>query len=208
MYGTSIYIDEQKNAKAMAEFYDFAPAPCVCCSCLVPDAQKKRHFLNAYDNKMMLNMPVAPCCCLLDDEMYMTDMTGVWFFDKPPFRSGMCCGCIPCTCCGPPVIFSHNPKYCMIDCKDNFGSTIKYSPCSFFGLKICICCCNPCYVKCSIPIMYGVKNPEVFLSKMKAFTVQFAEKTNIPESQRVVYESVSDNVGDFGGVGQVQMQRS
>ena len=32
-----------------------------------------------------------------------------------------CCVCIPCTCCGPPVIFSKTPKCLCIDMTDCFG---------------------------------------------------------------------------------------
>ena len=32
-----------------------------------------------------------------------------------------CCVCVPCTCCGPPVIFSKTPKFCCFDLTDCFG---------------------------------------------------------------------------------------
>jgi hypothetical protein len=89
------------------------------------------------------------------------------FYDKPPFRSGMCFYCLPCTCCGPPVIFSYNPKCFCIDLTPCFGSSIQAAPCSCFNLKIGLCMCNPCYTLCSFAIMYGLKDPDVFLLKLK-----------------------------------------
>ena len=159
VYGTSAFVDEQAKAQATAEFYDYAPQPCVCYGCLVPEAQKKRTFMNSYDNKMMMNKVFAPCCCFCDDEMCMSDMVQTAFYDKPPFRVGMCCFCIPCTCCGPPVIFSHNPKCLCIDTAPCFGSVVKIAPCNLYGIKCCLCFGNPCYVNCSIPVMGGLKEP-------------------------------------------------
>jgi hypothetical protein len=64
VYGSSAFIDEQGKAVAAAEFYDFAPCVCCCLGWLVPEAQKKRTFFNAYDNKAMLNNVRAPLFCL------------------------------------------------------------------------------------------------------------------------------------------------
>ena len=33
---------------AQAEFMPFAPAPCVCCGCLVSDAQRERTYWTVY----------------------------------------------------------------------------------------------------------------------------------------------------------------
>merc|ERR1719498_1886886 len=92
-----------------AEFQDFAPADCVCCGCLVPDAQKARTFARVYENKIEVNYPIAPFCCLTS-ELCIHDNIFTGYFDKPPARAGLCCGCCPFTCCGPPVIFAHRPK--------------------------------------------------------------------------------------------------
>ena len=158
VYGTSTYIDEQGKAVAAAEFYDFAPCDCVCLGCFVPEAQKKRTFLFAYDNKAMLNKVRAPLCCLMNDEACLSDVVSVFFYDKPPFTTGNFL-CIPLTCCGPPVISSYNPKFLCIDCAPCVGSQILVSPCNCYGLKSYIICGNPCYTKCACPLVGSLKNP-------------------------------------------------
>ena len=157
VYGTSTYIDEQGKATAAAEFYDFAPCVCVCLGCFVPEAQKKRTFLFAYDNKAMLNKVRAPLCCLSIDERCLSDMVTVFFYDKPPFTTGNYC-CIPLFCCGPPVMYSYNPKCCCCDWTPCYGSQILAAPCNCYGLKMCICCGNPCYTCCAVPLVGSLKN--------------------------------------------------
>jgi len=198
IHGTSLFTKPDATFIAAAQFYDFAPSPCSCYACCFPNAAKKRLFMRAYDNRLEMNEPIAPCCCLCDDELYMTDSTSISFYDKPPFRTGLCCF-MPCTCCGPPVIFAYNPKCFCIDMAPCCGSSIQAAPFSCFGLKQGICCCNPCYTQCSRPIMGGLKDPETFLSQLKAATTSYHNQMGIVESERVIYASVSDNVGDFGG---------
>lgn len=202
-HGTSEFTKPDAGFIAGAEFWDFAPAPCSCYGCFVPEAQKKRTFLRVYENRVEMNKPLAPCLCLCDDEKYMADQTWMAFFDKPPFRPGMTCVVCPLVCCGPPVIFAHNPKCCCIDLSYMFGSTIKMAPCNCWGLKEYLCFGNPCYVKYSIPLVGGLKNPDQFLAHMKGATMAYQDKLNIPSSERVVYASVSDNIGDFGGTKKV-----
>ena len=61
-------------------------------------------------------------CC--STEQCIVDRVQSMYLDKPPFRSGMCCVCVPCTCCGPPVIFSKTPKCCCVDTTDCFGQQV------------------------------------------------------------------------------------
>jgi len=200
VHSTSQLVGEDASQLlAKAEFHDFAPAACVCYGCLVPDSQKKRTFVHAYNNKIMTNFPLSPCCCLLDDEKCMVDMPFVSFYDKPPARVGMCCYCIPLTCCGPPVIFSFKPKCCCMDMDECCGTQIKAAPCNCFGLKCCLCFGNPCYVNCSIPIATGIKNADQFLVGMKGAINAYGEKHGIPMEERAIFENVSDNIGDLGG---------
>jgi hypothetical protein len=131
------------------------------------------------------------------------DLCKSTFYDRPPTRVGMCCFCIPCTCCGPPVIFSYSPKCCTIDCSDNCGQQIKAAPCNCFGLKTFLCCGNPCYVNCSYPLLVGVKNADVFLSKWQAAVSAYQTKTGISKGEFVVFESVEDNLYAFGGSNKV-----
>ena len=262
VYGTSTYIDEQGKATAAAEFYDFAPCGCVCLGCFVPEAQKKRTFLFAYDNKAMHNKVRAPLCCLSIDERCLSDMVTVFFYDKPPFTTGNYC-CIPLFCCGPPVMYSYNPKCCCCDWTPCYGSQILAAPCNWYGLKMCICCGNPCYTCCAVPLVGSLKNAgellrtrslaarhpapapllcpplgpppapssararatwpsmtnlddapnallgahrsrsnlpaDAFLGKLKVAVTDYQNKHNIAEGHRVIFESVSDNIADFGG---------
>ena len=62
-------------------------------------------------------------------------------------------------------MFAHKPKMCCCDLSSCCGETIKYAPCSCCGLREYCCCGNPCYVKCSMPLMMGLKNSEAFLAK-------------------------------------------
>lgn len=211
VYGTNenMLLKDPKSGelRAEAEFYSFAPAPCTCCGCLVPDAQRKRMFVHVYNNRMEINKPIAPLCCVTQD-ICMTDQARVFFFDKPFHRVGPapCPLCmIPCTCCGPPVIFSHKPMLCCLDLSPYCGEVIKAAPCNCFGLKAYLCCGNPCYVSCSLPLVGGLKNSDAFLGKYKAAFNEFKSRTNIPDGELVIFESVSDNIADFGGSRQVEV---
>jgi hypothetical protein len=187
--------------KGQAEFQPFAPAPCVCCGCLVPDTLRERTFWNIYGNRSEGNVPIAPFGCCTS-EICLIDRIGVGYFDKPPHRTGPApppCCCIPFTCCGPPVMFAHKPKMCCLDLSSCFGETIKYAPCNCLGLKEYCCCGNPCYVKFSMPLMMGLKNSEAFLAKYKAAIEAYKAKSGIVENEMLIFEVVSDNVADFGG---------
>jgi len=199
MYGSSSRIDPvHTRLCAKAEFEDFAPMPCVCLGPCVADAQRERQYAHVYENRMESNHPIAPFCCLTK-EICIIDQIWVSYFDRPPVRAGMCCFCIPATCCGPPVLFSQSPKCLCIDLAPCFGQQIKAAPCNCYGLKSFLVCGNPCYVKSSMGLFGGLKNAPAFLGASKAAVDAYAQKHNMPASQMAVFESVSDNIGDFGG---------
>jgi hypothetical protein len=186
---------------AEAEFYDFAPMPCFLCGCLINDETRKRMFARIYDNRIVINKPMAPCCCLTMPICIADSVTTI-YFDKPPIRSGpapapFCC--IPFTCCGPPVMFSHSPKCITIDCKDWCGETVKTAPCNCYGLKQYLVCGNPCYTSCSMPLLSGVKDAGEFISAAKAAVDTFRAKHGLDESEMAIFECVTDNLMDFGG---------
>lgn len=185
-------------------YYDFAPAPYVCCGICVPDALQKRTFFRAFENRVEGNLPVAPCCCLCDDEKYMVDMPWLDFYDKPPFRAGMLCICIPAICCGPPVVFAKKPKFCCIDLSELKGQQIRAAPCNMWGLKVYLCCGQPCYVFWSREVVRGVKNPHRFLSVLGTAVRQNAQMNNIPREEVAVFDAVVDNIGDTGTRGSIQ----
>jgi len=201
VHGTSPYL-QSGDFQAAADFYDFAPLPCSLCSCFLNDETRMRMFARLYDNRLVINKPMAPCCCCTMP-ICISDSVTTLFYDKPPFRSGpapcpFCC--IPFTCCGPPVMFSHNPKCCgMIDCTDFCGSQVKVAPCNCFGCKTFLCCGNPCYVNCSMPLLTGVRDADQFISAAKGIVDGFRNKHGLEESEMCIFECVSDDIGDFGG---------
>jgi hypothetical protein len=197
VHGTHPSVQSDNEIKAEAEFYDFAPLPCVFYSCLLNDEYRSRMFARIYDNRIVMNHPIAPFCCLTTP-ICIADAIATFIYDKPPMRSGPApapCCCIPCTCCGPPVMFSYNPKCCCIDCKDNCGSMVKVAPANFYGCKQYVCCGQPCYTSCSIPLLVGVKNADAFISAAKVQVEAFKAKHGMPDSEMCIFECVSDNMG-------------
>ena len=148
---------------------DFAPAPCFLFECLIPETLKQRTYAHVYENRIEWNLPCAPCCCMTTEENCIVDNVQVRHFDRLPSRVGMCCGCIPFTCCGPPAVFTHQPKLFCLDMQDYCGNKIKVAPSNYYGLKMYLCCGNPCYTQeaCQDTLLTGIKNPEAFLSAWK-----------------------------------------
>lgn len=203
-HGKSRYMAlEQDNHVAAAEFYDFAPATNAICACCAPDAARERTYFHVFPNKAEINNPLFPCgpC---STEQCLIDRVQTWYFDKPPHRAGMCCLCIPGTCCGPPVLFAVKPVLCCcIPLSDLCGDSIWHSPCNMYGCQKCGCCGGPCYMWCSLPVALGVKNPHEFLAKYKKTLELFKAGPggDIPDSEYVIFEKVKDNLGmDAGDV--------
>ena len=147
---------------------------------------------------LVTNFPVAPCLCCTN-ELCINDRVTTSYVDKPPFRSGMCCFCIPCTCCGPPVIFSKTPKCLCFDLTPCFGQMIMAAPANFFGLKKCCCCCSPCYTTCAYPLVNGVAEANVFMANMKSAADAYHLKhPEIDATQRAIFEEITDNISIIG----------
>eukprot|EP00930_Biecheleria_cincta_P099246 TRINITY_DN90885_c0_g1_i1.p1 TRINITY_DN90885_c0_g1~~TRINITY_DN90885_c0_g1_i1.p1 ORF type:complete len:221 (+),score=20.83 TRINITY_DN90885_c0_g1_i1:49-711(+) len=200
VHGTCPYLMSDNEIKAEAEFYHFAPLSCALFGCLVNDETKARMFARIYDNRIVMNHPIAPFCCCTTP-ICIADSVTTFFYDKPPFRAGPCgppCCCVPCTCCGPPVMFSYNPKCCCIDLKDMCGSQVKVAPANLYGCRSCICLGQPCYVNCSVPLLTGVKNADAFICAAKARVDGFKNKHGLPEAEMTIFEFVSDNISLAG----------
>jgi len=197
-HSQSTYIQPLENptAYAKATFVPFAPQPCYCCGCLANQPEQLRTYAVVYDSKLEVNIPCAPCCCC-STEQCIVDRVQTMFMDKPPFRSGMCCVCIPCTCCGPPVIYSKTPKCCTMDLTWAFGQQIFAAPSNIYGLKTMICCCAPCYTCCACPLVSGLNDSQTFVENMKAASdAYYLKHPEIPTTQRVIYEAISDDIID------------
>lgn len=196
-HSTSVYIQPLENptAFAKAEFMDFAPAGSICTTCCVSEAAKLRTYAIMYDSKLEINRPFEPCMCC-STENCIVDRVSTAYLDKPPFRTGMCCVCIPCTCCGPPVIFAKTPKCLCIDLTDCFGQQVWSAPANCYGIKTCICCCSPCYQCIAQPVIPGVNDASKFMAHMKAASdAYYLKHPEIPEGERAIFELVTDNVG-------------
>jgi hypothetical protein len=109
-----------------------------------------------YDNKIEKNIPYGICGPITCSDDCVKDNITVHYFDSAPFKTGLrdpCCqendcACIPMTCCGPPVIFSHEKQYCcgLCCCASREGVAIRSTPCSVWNCKTYIICGKPCYL--------------------------------------------------------------
>ena len=131
-------------------------------------------LLAVYDNRIEKNEPYGLCGPATCSDACVSDFITVNYFDQAPFTTGLrdpCCqasqfACIPMTCCGPPVIFSHETICCCCISEANCkvcclveGVTIKTSPCNCWGCKSCCgipnpCCGKPCYLEQSAALTY------------------------------------------------------
>ncbi len=206
LYGTSKYLGPAEGARlvAEAELEEFAPCYCVCFSCCVPDKARKRTYIRAYEDRLETNWPIFPCLCCTN-ERCMTDNTRVFFFDKQPSRVGMFCHCIPCLCCGPPVVFNHIPRCCcaLIDCRPCFGEDVRHAPCNCGGLRCCLFCGTPCYYYWSSPLFWPLKHGEVFLSKWKGALDAYQRRNGLDKSERTRFTRVAMRPCDCDAVQKV-----
>jgi len=199
IHGTSKFITPPNDPGVVgaAEFYDFAPTPCVCCGCCAPEVVKMRTYAYVMNDKLEMNKPIAPfgiCTC---SEKCIVDQVSTAYFDRAPHRVGMCCYVIPLTCCGPPVMYTLEPTCCgCCSTESCFGHTLKAAPCNCFGLRTYICCGQLCYESYGVPFLAGLKNPLPFLAKyqqaMEAYKAKHAAA--IDSSELAVFEAVKDGV--------------
>lgn len=198
IHGTSTYIKTDGSGGESAEFYDFAPCPCVCLGCCAPHYQKTRTFFNVYDNRLEGNYPIAPFgICTLYDVCVMDSMF-VQYYDRPPTRIGTICCCVPCTCCGPPVLFVEKPMFlgCCFDTSDWYGQKIKAAPCTCCGLRSWLCCGSPCYKYYSYDLATGIKNGDDFLAKWDAKLSKYWSNKNLDFKERATFASLRDSAFD------------
>ena len=177
-----------------AEYYDFAPASCICFGCFNSSYQQGRTYLRIYDNRLEMNFPLAPFGCFTCNELCVTDMVQTVYFDRQPFRSGMACFCVPLTCCGPPVIFLKKPAFLCVDLSPYCGQQLMAAPCNVWGCKQNIIFGEPCYLQCAVPISGGLKDGDKFIAKMKGAVDAYALKHNLGSSEMATFDIVSDNV--------------
>ena len=75
------------------------------------------------------------------------------------------------------------------------------------GVARVIFTCDAPIVPCAYVVLRVCPLADAFLSKTKQLVGSYHEAKAIPEAERVIFESVSDNIGDLGGVKSTEMQR-
>jgi len=199
LYGISRYMQPTDGARLLgeAEFKQFAPCPCICYQCLVPDKARKRHYARVYENRLEINNPTFPCLCC-SKERCVQDYSRNYYFDQQPSRVGMICHFIPMIICGPPVIYNYIPRCCCaaIDLRPCFGETIFCAPCNCFNLRSFLCCGRPCFTYCACPLVIGVKNGEEFLGRWRFALESYAREKAVPTDQIAQFKRVADRFCD------------
>mmetsp|Transcript_40503 Transcript_40503/g.116428 ORF Transcript_40503/g.116428 Transcript_40503/m.116428 type:complete len:149 (-) Transcript_40503:121-567(-) len=118
--------------------------------------------------------------------------------DRLPQRTGMCCYCIPCMCCGPPVVYEEKPTCLCFDFEPCCGTLVKAAPTTCFGCKTCLVFGEPCFTRCSYPLFWSVKNADDFLLKWRSAVVAYAQmfelENEIEFTEMAIMGSVQDSV--------------
>ena len=159
-HGSSKFISNGVKLIAEAEFYRFAPCPCVCCMCCTNSSQQARTYFQIWDNRIEANYPCAIFGCMTCGESCVIDRISVKYFDRPPIRTGNICCCIPARCFGgPPVIYNRIPTCCYGYCDMSwmFGEGIMIAPSDCCDWKQPFTC-SYIYECFSCSILSGVKN--------------------------------------------------
>ena len=87
-----------------------------------------------------------------------------------------------------------------MNCEEYCGTQIRAGACTCYEIKICLCCCQPCYTLWSLPIVRGVKNPEQFLSAWKFAVDTYSAERGVPRGEMATFTAVNDNIFDTGAV--------
>mmetsp|Transcript_38612 Transcript_38612/g.111003 ORF Transcript_38612/g.111003 Transcript_38612/m.111003 type:complete len:270 (-) Transcript_38612:102-911(-) len=197
---------------AELEFMDFAPAPCSCCSFLVPDVARSQLFARIYDDRIEANLPAVPLMCLTSSEDCVIEVPVTTQMDRAPHRVGMFCCCIPCYWCGPPVLYEEKPHCLCANLEPWCGTEIRSAPASFFGLQLCLCCGRPCYTCCSVPVFRGTQNAEIFLAKWREALLLYASRPElagrIALDEMAIMESVEGSIFNLNSAGTIQAKQS
>ena len=163
--------------------------------CLLPKTQKARQYAYIWDNKLEINLPLGIFGCLTCSEKCVVDRVYTTYFDRSPIRTGMYCFVIPATCCGPPVIYSKEPKMCfdLVSLSPCCGTPIKAAPCDCFGLKTALCCGPPCYENYGMPIVPQLtpQSAKTFISHFQRAVGDYGRKHPELHGELAKFENVS-----------------
>jgi len=183
---------------AEADYADFAPAPCAFLICFNSSFQQGRTYFRVWDNRVEWNAPIAPFLCLTASSSCVVDNVHTIYYDQQPFRSGMCCYCLPFTCCGPPVIYINKPSCCfgLVDISPYTGETLMAAPCDLFGLLWYLVCGPPCYTYLSLPIIGGLKNGQKLIVAFQEAVSAYADKHDLDPKEMAIFEILGATAKD------------
>ena len=163
------------------------------CTCCNSSHQQARTYFEVWDNRIEFNSPCTlPYMCCTTSEKCVADRVKVQYFDRSPTRSGTCCLCLPCSLCGPPVIFAVTPKILCVDLSDCCGQQIMCAPCNCRGLRVGLFCCFPCYRFWACPMVSGAKEAGKFLFLWEKALEEYFKKHGLPEHHMAKFDKTVD----------------
>jgi len=191
---------------AEADYTDFAPATINFLSFLNSPYEQARTYFRVWDNRIEMNTPIAPFCCLTATSNCVTDSVTTYYYDGFPFRSSMACYCIPLTCLGPPVVYVQKPSLLcgLIDLTPCCGESLKAAPHNCLGLKTYICCGGPCYEQYGLPITSGLKDGKKLMLDFKKAVNRYVKKHNLDPAEMAIFEVV----GERGGASNMELKNA
>ena len=198
-HGISKYIHDGKKLLGVAEFMEFAPQCCICCSCFNSIFAQERQYLRVWDNRWEVNTPCAPYCCFTKSDRSIRDNVTVRYYDGAPTYN-----CNPlCTLCGPPVIYTFRPYFLCFNFKCCVGETIHYAPTNCYECRLCIFYGAPCYICCmnplcrviglgfgGFPIARGIKNGNLFLTQWRDAIEKYRNRHELKYSKMATFDTV------------------
>ena len=178
--------------ESYSPFFSFyIKACCWCCGCCTNQHLQSRTYFQVWDNRIEYNRPTSIFNCFATSERCVDDHVRVRYFDRLPTRSTTCC-LVPCSICGPPVIFASTPSILCVDLSDCCGQQIMTAPCNCYGMKSLGFCCCPCYRFWACPLVSGIKNAGEFLFFWRGAFQAYAEKHGLPAHQMASFDNVRD----------------
>jgi hypothetical protein len=195
-HSTSHYIKNGNKLVAHADFFEFAPMPCICCHFLNNELVQERAYIRIWDNRVEINRPFSPLCCLTMWDSCVTDCISVNYFDKAPVRqTSMCCKLF-----GPPVLFLYRPKCLCFNCVPCFGESIMSAPTDCCQMKQCILFGSPCYSNrmccpCTATIATGIYNGNAFLHDWRMAVQNYRRLHGLDEEEVAKFKVVDGFLG-------------
>lgn len=195
VYGKAkgIQFADPYNIKILGKASFISTCPDMCLGSMPKD----RKYAMVHENRLEINYPVGMCGVCTCSDKCVNDNILVAYFDRPPTRAGMCCYCIPCTCCGVPVIYTSTPGCLCIDLTPCCGVTVKSAPCSCGRMKVCCCFGTPCYEFCGMNLITSLSKSgaDEFIQAFASAVKAYGQRDNgFPADELAIATALSDNV--------------